>query len=222
VPELLAATSYSSLTGEFLRAGIETLKIAFGAWAVSAVAGLLLAVARDAAIWPLKVLIALLTAVLRSIPQLILLYLIFFGLPSVGIQIDALLTAILVLGLADAAFNAEYYRGSLLTVPHTQREAGTSLGFSRLGTMRHIVLPQAMLYMIAPLLNSFLSLIKTATLASAIGLPEILYHSQNEIQTTGEVTRVIVVVIVIYAVVCMPLIRLTAYVERRTKERLYT
>ena len=76
--------------------------------------------------------------------------------------------------------------------------------------MRHIVLPQAMLYMIAPLLNSFLSLIKTATLASAIGLPEILYHSQNEIQTTGEVTRVIVVVIVIYAVVCMPLIRLTA------------
>jgi His/Glu/Gln/Arg/opine family amino acid ABC transporter permease subunit len=222
VPELLAVTSYSSLSGEFLRAGIETLKIALGAWAVSAVAGLALAVARDAAIWPLKVVIALLTAVLRSIPQLILLYLVFFGLPSVGIQIDALLTAILVLGLADAAFNAEYFRGSLLTVPYTQREAGTSLGFSRLGTMRHIVLPQAMLYMIAPLLNSFLSLIKTATLASAIGLPEILYHSQNEIQTTGEVTRVIVVVIVIYAVVCMPLIRLTAYVERRTKERLYT
>ena len=222
MPELLAVTSYSSLSGEFLRAGIETLKIALGAWAVSAVAGLALAVARDAAIWPLKVVIALLTAVLRSIPQLILLYLVFFGLPSVGIQIDALLTAILVLGLADAAFNAEYFRGSLLTVPYTQREAGTSLGFSRLGTMRHIVLPQAMLYMIAPLLNSFLSLIKTATLASAIGLPEILYHSQNEIQTTGEVTRVIVVVIVIYAVVCMPLIRLTAYVERRTKERLYT
>ena len=222
MPELLAVTSYSSLSGEFLRAGIETLKIAIGAWAVSAVAGLALAVARDAAIWPLKVVIALLTAVLRSIPQLILLYLVFFGLPSVGIQVDALLTAILVLGLADAAFNAEYFRGSLLTVPYTQREAGTSLGFSRLGTMRHIVLPQAMLYMIAPLLNSFLSLIKTATLASAIGLPEILYHSQNEIQTTGEVTRVIVVVIVIYAVVCMPLIRLTAYVERRTKERLYT
>ena len=222
MPELLAVTSYSSLSGEFLRAGIETLKIALGAWAVSAVAGLALAVARDAAIWPLKVVIALLTAVLRSIPQLILLYLVFFGLPSVGIQIDALLTAILVLGLADAAFNAEYFRGSLLTVPYTQREAGTSLGFSRLGTMRHIVLPQAMLYMIAPLLNSFLSLIKTATLASAIGLPEILYHSQNEIQTTGEVTRVIVVVIVNYAVVCMPQIRLTAYVERRTKERLYT
>jgi polar amino acid transport system permease protein len=222
VPSLLAATSYPDLTTELLRAGVETLKIAFGAWAVSAAAGLVLAVARDTGVWPLKVLIALLTAVLRSIPQLILLYLIFFGLPSVGIDVSALLTAVLVLGLADAAFNAEYYRGSLLTVPQTQREAGRSLGFSRLGTLRYIVLPQAMLYMIAPLLNSFLSLIKTATLASAIGLPEILYHSQNEIQTTGEVTRVIVVVIVIYAIVCMPLIRVIAAVERRTKERLYT
>jgi His/Glu/Gln/Arg/opine family amino acid ABC transporter permease subunit len=221
VHSTLAATSYSSLTTELLRASIETLKIAFGAWIVSAVAGLLLALARDAGIWPLKWLIALLTAVLRSIPQLILLYLVFFGLPAVGIQVGALLTAILVLGLADAAFNAEYYRGSLLTVPHSQREAGTSLGFSRLGTMAHVVLPQAMLYMIAPLMNSFLSLLKTATLASAIGLPEILYHTQNDIQATGEVTRVIVVVIVIYAAACMPLIRMIAVVERRTKERLY-
>src|SRR4029077_17283500 len=135
--------------------------------------------------------------------------------------VGALVTAVLVLGLADAAFNAEYYRGSLLTVPHSQREAGMSLGFSRIGTLRHVVVPQAMLYMIAPLLNSFLSLLKTATLASAIGLPEILSRSQNEIQTTAECTRVITVAIVICAAVCMPLIRLTAHVERRTKERLY-
>jgi His/Glu/Gln/Arg/opine family amino acid ABC transporter permease subunit len=214
--------STPSMTSDLLNGLIETFKIAFGAWAVSAVVGLLLAIVRDAAIWPVRMTVAVATAVMRSVPQLILLYLIFFGLPSVGIDVGALLTAVLVLGLADAAFNAEYYRGSLLTVPHSQREAGTSLGFSRIGTLRHVVVPQAMLYMIAPLLNSFLSLLKTATLASAIGLPEILYRAQNDIQTTGEVTRVILVVIVIYAVLCMPLIRLIAHVEQRTKERLYT
>jgi polar amino acid transport system substrate-binding protein len=213
--------STSSMTSDLLDGLIETFKIAFGAWAVSAVVGLLLAIVRDAAIWPVRMTVAVATAVMRSVPQLILLYLIFFGLPSVGIDVGALLTAVLVLGLADAAFNAEYYRGSLLTVPHSQREAGMSLGFSRVGTLRHVVVPQAMLYMIAPLLNSFLSLLKTATLASAIGLPEILYRAQNDMQTTGEVTRVIVVVIVIYAVLCMPLIRLIAHVEQRTKERLY-
>jgi His/Glu/Gln/Arg/opine family amino acid ABC transporter permease subunit len=214
--------STSSMTSDLLDGLIETFKIAFGAWAISAVVGLLLAIVRDAAIWPVRMTVAVATAVMRSVPQLILLYLIFFGLPSVGIDVGALLTAVLVLGLADAAFNAEYYRGSLLTVPHSQREAGMSLGFSRVGTLRHVVVPQAMLYMIAPLLNSFLSLLKTATLASAIGLPEILYRAQNDIQTTGEVTRVILVVIVIYAVLCMPLIRLIAHVEQRTKERLYT
>jgi His/Glu/Gln/Arg/opine family amino acid ABC transporter permease subunit len=214
--------STSSMTSDLLDGLIETFKIAFGAWAVSAVVGLLLAIVRDAAIWPVRMTVAVATAVMRSVPQLILLYLIFFGLPSVGIDVGALLTAVLVLGLADSAFNAEYYRGSLLTVPHSQREAGMSLGFSRVGTLRHVVVPQAMLYMIAPLLNSFLSLLKTATLASAIGLPEILYRAQNDMQTTGEVTRVIVFVIVIYAVLCMPLIRLIAYVEQRTKERLYT
>jgi His/Glu/Gln/Arg/opine family amino acid ABC transporter permease subunit len=214
--------STSSLTTDLLQGAIETIKIASGAWAVSAVAGLLLAVARDATVWPVRIAIAFAIAIIRSVPQLILLYLIFFGFPSIGVNISALLTAILVLGLADAAFNAEYYRGSLLTVPASQREAGKSLGFSRIGTLRHIVLPQAMLYMIAPLLNSFLSLIKTATLASAIGLPEILYRAQNDLETTGQVTRVILVVIVIYAVACMPLIRVIAAVERRTNERLYT
>jgi polar amino acid transport system permease protein len=214
--------STGELISDLLHGGVTTLKIAFGAWAVSAVAGLLLAMVRDAGALPVRVAATSVTAVLRSTPQLILLYLVFFGLPSAGIEVSGLLTAIVVLGVADASFNAEYYRASLLTVPRTQRDAGMSLGFSRLGTLTFVVLPQAMLYMVAPLLNSFLSLLKTATLASAIGVPEILYRGQNDIQLTGHVVAVIVVVIVVYAVACMPLIRLIALFEQRTRERLYT
>src|SRR5580704_10983372 len=115
-----------------------------------------------------------------------------------------------LLGVADASFNSEYCRASLMTVPSTQRDAGMSLGFSRLGTLLTIVVPQALLYMVAPLMNSYLSLLKTATLASAIGLAEILYRAQNDIQLTGRVVGVIVVVIVIYTAACMPLVRLIA------------
>jgi ABC-type amino acid transport system permease subunit len=97
-----------------------------------------------------------------------------------------------------------------------------SLGFSRLGTLTFVVLPQAMMYMIAPLLNSFLSLLKTATLASAIGVGEILYRAQNDMQVTGRITAVVLIVLIIYAVACMPLIRLIDVFERRTRARLYT
>jgi polar amino acid transport system permease protein len=210
------------LISDLLQGAIPTLKIATGAWVVSAVVGLLLALIRDAGVLPVRLLIAGLIAVLRSVPQLILLYLVFFGLPSLGLDVGALLSAIVVLGIADASFNAEYYRASLMTVPSAQRDAGMSLGFSRLGTLIRVVLPQAMLYMIAPLLNSYLSLLKTATLASAIGVAEILYRAQNDIQLTGRVVAVIAIVIVIYAVACMPLVRLIAAFEERAKERLYT
>jgi polar amino acid transport system substrate-binding protein len=210
------------LVSDLLHGAIPTLKIATGAWVVSAVVGLLLAVIRDSAVRPVRLIVASLIAVLRSTPQLILLYLVFFGLPSLGLDVNALLAAIVVLGIADASFNSEYYRASLLTVPSSQRDAGMSLGFSRLGTLAHVVLPQAMLYMIAPLLNSFLSLLKTATLASAIGVAEILYRGQNDIQLTGRVVAVTLVVIAIYVVACLPLVRLIAFFEARVKQRLYT
>jgi len=214
--------SHSEITRDLLHGAIATIEIAAGAWVVSALVGLVFALIRDAAVLPVRLVAIAVTAVLRSTPQLILLYLVFFGLPSLGIDIGGMTTAIVVLGVADASFNAEYYRASLLTVPRTQRDAGMSLGFSRLGTLGFVVLPQAMLYMVAPLLNSFLSLLKTATLASAIGVPEILYRGQNDIQLTGHVTDVIVVVIILYVAACLPLIRVISHLERRTRERLST
>jgi len=210
------------ITSDLLHGGVTTLEIAAGAWAVSATVGLAFAMARDVGMLPVRLAAASVTALLRSTPQLILLYLVFFGLPSLGIDVGGLTAAIVVLGVADASFNAEYYRASLITVPRTQRDAGMSLGFSRLGTLTFVVLPQAMLYMVAPLLNSFLSLLKTATLASAIGVPEILYRGQNDMQLTGHVVAVIAVVIVLYGVACMPLIRVISVIERRARERLYT
>lgn len=214
--------STADILHDLLHGIVTTFEIALGAWTVSAILGLALAIARDTGARPIRWATVAVTAVLRATPQLILLFLVFFGLPSVGITVGGLTAAIVVLGCTDASFNAEYYRASLLTVPVAQREAGTSLGFSRLATLALIVLPQAMLYMVAPLLNSFLSLLKIATLASAIGVTEILYRGQNDIQFTGRVTPVILLVIAIYVAICMPLIHVISHVEQRTRARLYT
>jgi His/Glu/Gln/Arg/opine family amino acid ABC transporter permease subunit len=206
-----------SVALDLLRGGLITLQIAAGAWVVAVVLGLALAVARDAGGLALGIpLIGVLTG-MRSVPQLVILYVLFFGISSLGLQVDSLVAAILGLGLTEAAFTAEYYRAGFMTVPWNQRDAGASLGLSRLGVLRHVVIPQATPYVVAPLLNSFVGLLKTATLAAAVGAPEILYRGQNEMNVTGLIVVVVLMIIGMYAVVTIPLTRAVASLDRRIR-----
>jgi His/Glu/Gln/Arg/opine family amino acid ABC transporter permease subunit len=202
---------------DLLRGGVVTLKIASGAWVVGAVLGLALAVLQDLGLAPVKIFQASLTITLRSVPQLVILYLLYFGLGAVGIQINSILAAILALGVADAAFTAEYYRAGFMTVPWTQREAGFSLGLSRMGVLMRVVVPQTIPFVVPPLLNSFVGLLKTATLAAAVGAPEILYRGQNDMSRTGEIVLVVTIIMGLYVVVTMPLTRAVAVMERRLR-----
>jgi len=138
---------------DLLRGGVVTLQIASGAWLVGAVLGLVLAVLQDLGLAPVKVLHSSLTISLRSVPQLVILYLLYFGLGAVGIQINSILAAILALGIADAAFTAEYHRAGFMTVPWSQREAGFSLGLSPMGVLMRVVVPQTVPFVVPPLLN---------------------------------------------------------------------
>jgi His/Glu/Gln/Arg/opine family amino acid ABC transporter permease subunit len=202
---------------ELLRGGAVTLQIASGAWVVSAVLGLALAVMQDLGLAPVKALQSSLTISLRSVPQLVILYLLYFGLGALGIQINSLLAAILALGVADAAFTAEYYRAGFMMVPGTQREAGFSLGLSRMGVLMRVVVPQTIPFVVPPLLNSFVGLLKTATLAAAVGAPEILYRGQNAMSRTGQIVLVMALIIGLYVIVTMPLTRAVAVLERRLR-----
>jgi His/Glu/Gln/Arg/opine family amino acid ABC transporter permease subunit len=116
-----------------LRGGLVSLQIAVGAWLLAAVLGLVLAVLRDLGMPGVSALQVSLVVTLRSVPQLVVLYLIYFGLGQVGIEVNSVLAAVLAFGITDAAFIAEYYRAGFMTVASTQREAGLSLGLSRLG-----------------------------------------------------------------------------------------
>ncbi|MBQ2658891.1 MAG: amino acid ABC transporter permease [Erysipelotrichaceae bacterium] len=115
---------------------------------------------------------------IRGTPLLVQLYIFFYGLPSVGIVLDAIPCAILVLGLNEGAYMAESMRAALEAVPTGQVEAGYCVGMSYLQIMMRIVLPQALRTAFPSLSNSFISLIKESSMASVITVTEMLRQAQ--------------------------------------------
>ena len=208
-----------SIAPYILPGAVVTIEIAVGAWLVSATLGLVLAVMRDTRQPLLTVPVSLSVEVLRAIPQLVVLYIVFFGLGGVGINLDSLTAAIVGLGIADAAFSAEYYRAGFLTIPATQRDAGVSLGLKSLQVTRFVIIPQIIPFVIPPLLNSFVGLMKSATLASAVGAPEILYGGRNYMETTGHVAPAAVAIMGLYIVATLPLTRVVRNLEKRIRSR---
>jgi His/Glu/Gln/Arg/opine family amino acid ABC transporter permease subunit len=202
---------------DLVRGGVVTVEIAISAWAVAAAMGLVLAVLRDLGGAAVRTLVVSLITMLRSLPQLVVLYLLYFGVGALGVNVNSLVAAILALGITESAFTAEYYRAGFMTVPDSQREAGRSLGLSALGVFRLIVMPQTIPFVVPPLLNAFVGLLKTATLAAAGGAPEVLYRGQNDMTRTGLIVPIVIVIIGLYVLVTIPLARAVAFLERRAR-----
>jgi His/Glu/Gln/Arg/opine family amino acid ABC transporter permease subunit len=199
-----------------LPGALVTLEISIGAWFVSAGLGLVLALIRDVR-QPLLQLPAIVSIeVVRALPQLVVLYIIFFGLGS-AINVDSLTAAIVGLGISDAVFSAEYYRAGFLTVASTQRDAGLSLGLSPLQVSRFVIIPQTIPFVVPPLLNSYVGLLKSATLAAAVGAPELLYGARNYMETTGQVGPPAFVLMALYILATVPLTRVVRRLEGRIR-----
>ena len=112
--------------------------------------------------------------IVRGTPLLVQLYLVFYGLPSLGITLDAFPTAVLVFGFNEGAYMAESVRGALESVSRGQMEAGWCVGLNYLQIMRHVVLPQAFRAAFPALSNSLISMLKGTSLAAAITVTEMV------------------------------------------------
>ena len=110
--------------------------------------------------------------IIRCTPLLVQLYLVFYGLPSLGILLDAYPTAVLVFGINEGAYMAESMRGALEAVPSGQLEAGYCVSMSYLSTMWHVILPQAFRTAFPAISNSLISMVKGTSLASVITVTE--------------------------------------------------
>ncbi|WP_334330080.1 amino acid ABC transporter permease [Companilactobacillus sp. HBUAS59699] len=154
----------------------------------------------------------------RSTPLLVQLFIIFFGLPSVGIQLPAFLAAVIGFSLNTGAYASETIRSALLSVPQDQWDAAYTLNFTTRQTLMKIVLPQAVRIALPPLSNSFIGLVKDTSLASSITILEMFQVSQQITAKNYQPLLMYSLAAALYAIVCTLLSWLQHYLERRTSK----
>ena len=153
--------------------------------------------------------------VIRGTPLLVQLFVIFYGLPSLGILLDAFPSAVIVFSVNTGAYAAETIRAAIESVPRGQLEAGYCAGLTYAQTMRRIILPQAMRTAFAPLSNSLISLVKDTSLAANITILEMFMASQRIAARTYEPFALYCEVGLIYLLFCTVLTALQRRLEKK-------
>jgi polar amino acid transport system substrate-binding protein len=156
-----------------LRGAVKTVEISVLSMALAVVVGLVIVLVRLYGLPPLQWLAKAYVEVIRGTPLLIQLFLIYYGLPEIGIRLNAFCAAILGLGLNYAASEAENYRAGIQAIPHGQTEAALALGMSRWQLLQHVVLPQALRLVIPPVTNDFIAMFKDSSIVSVITMVEL-------------------------------------------------
>jgi len=154
-------------------------------------------------------------SIIRGTPLLVQLFVIFYGLPSLGIKIDPWPSAIIAFALNVGGYAAEVIRAAILSVPKGQWEAGHTIGMSRAQTLRRIILPQAARVSVPPLSNTFISLVKDTSLASLILVTELFKQAQKIAAFTSEFMLLYMEAAVIYWVICLALSSGQNVIEKR-------
>ncbi|MEL5991165.1 amino acid ABC transporter permease [Microbacterium phosphatis] len=154
-------------------------------------------------------------SVIRGTPLLVQLFLIFYGLPSIGLTLDPWPSAVIAFSLNVGGYAAEIIRASILSVPKGQWEAGYTIGMSNVTTLRRIILPQAARVSVPPLSNTFISLVKDTSLASVILVTEMFKQAQKIASVTFEFMTLYLEAALIYWAICTVLAALQDRMEKR-------
>jgi cystine transport system permease protein len=167
-----------------LKGAAWTLLLAVASVFFGAIIGTLVAVTRLAKVPVLSQFATLYVSCMRGTPLLVQLFVIYFGLPSIGIQFDPISAGILGLSLNVGAYLSETIRGAINGVEHGQWNAARSLGLTQAQTLRYIIGPQALRLAVPSLSNSLISLIKDTSLVSVIAVGELMLATKEVIATT--------------------------------------
>ena len=155
--------------------------------------------------------------IIRGTPLLVQLYVVFYGLPSVGVRIDAYLAAVLVFGINEGAYMAESVRAALEAIPKNQLEAGLCQGIGYVKIMRKIMLPQAARIAFPSLMNSLISMLKGTSLAASITVTEMFREAQIINGRVYESLALYLEVALIYLAFCTILTVIQKHIEKKLK-----
>ena len=191
-----------------------TLLLGFTCIAVGLVAGILLAMLRLYAARPVRVAVVSYIDTFRSIPVLVLLFVVYYALPFAGIRLNSFASAATAISMVSAAYSAEIVRAGIQAIPNGQFEAGRALGLHFYPIMRKVILPQAIQIVIPPLTSNAINVMKDTALASVVAMPDLLKQA-NQAQALAANPTPLIVAAAIYLVILIPLVRLVGLLERR-------
>ncbi|ACM28360.1 amino acid ABC transporter permease [Agrobacterium rhizogenes] len=202
--------------GTLLWAGLVfTIPLTLITFVLGLLLGLVTAVTRLFGPKPLVAVARFYVWVIRGTPLLVQLFVIFYGLPSMGILLDAFPAAVIGFTLNVGAYSSEIIRAVISSVPKGQWEAAYSIGMNWRQAMSRTILPQAARVAVPPLSNTFISLVKDTSLAAAITVPELFQAAQRIVATTYEPLILYIEAAIIYLVLSTFLSTLQGYLERR-------
>lgn len=182
---------------------VASIPLAFASMAIGLVIAVVIALMRLSGQAWLAGAARVYTSVIRGTPLLVQLFVVFYGLPSIGIKLDPWPSAIIAFSLNVGGYAAEVIRAAILSVPKGQWEAAHTIGMSRGLALRRIILPQAARVSVPPLSNTFISLVKDTSLASVILVVELFRQAQQIATVSNQFLLIYLEAALVYWVICL-------------------
>jgi His/Glu/Gln/Arg/opine family amino acid ABC transporter permease subunit len=202
-----------------LEGAMITVQVAVFSFVLSMMLATAITVVRNLEIKPINAVIAVYISFIRGTPVLIQIFLAYYVLPLVGIDLPAFSAGILAVTLNSAAYTTEILRGGLASVPKGQLEAARSLGLPSAAIWLKVILPQAYIASIPPLVNEFTLVVKTTPLLAMITVVELMRVSQQIFSSNYHPVEILIGAFAIYFVICFIISRASVLVERRFAPR---
>jgi len=199
---------------DILKGTVVTIEIAVAVVVTGILFGLALAIVRAFRVPTFNTLIVIFVDMFRALPPLVLILLVYFGLPNIGISLPSFAVLWLVLALVLAAFAEEIFWAGILSIPKGQWEAARSTGLSFLRTLVYIVLPQAIRLTVPPLTNRTIAITKNTALGTVIGVGEILNQATSAQSFSGNATPLMMGALA-YLILFVPVVALGRFLETR-------
>lgn len=199
-----------------------TLQLSLGGMFFGLLLGFMLAMMRLSHFWPFSLISRFYVSIFRGTPLIAQLFMIYYGLPQFGIELEPMPAALIGLSLNTAAYTSETLRAAISSIEKGQWEAAASIGMTRWQALYRVILPQAGRTALPPLGNSFIGLVKGTSLAATIQVPELFRQAQLITSRTMEVFTMYLAASLIYWIMATLLSalqnRLEAHVNRQDQE----
>ena len=193
---------------------LVTVQLGLAVVITGLIAGLLLALIRTAQIRLLNVLIVIFVDILRAVPPLVIVLIVYFGLPNVGLTLPSFAVLWLVLAAVLAAFAEEIFWAGIASVRRGQWDAARSTGLNFTQTLLYVILPQTVRMVLPPLVNRTIAITKNTALGTVIGVPELLNQATTAVSFLSNATPLTLAAIG-YLVIFVPVVLLGGWLEAR-------